>query len=83
MKLSKPESPPALSEDDWVTCGVTHNIKINGDDAWPKFEAGSRVRPGETPDEAYKRLSEYVNNKAIAMSEDAAQAVIAKGDEAQ
>ena len=79
MKLSKPEVPPTLSEDDWITAGITHHVTINGEDAWPKVEIGTKVRNNETSDEAFQRASEFVNNKVIALAEAAAQAVEKSG----
>lgn len=65
----KPGKPPSLSKDAWITFGVTHNIKVDGDDSWPKVEIGDRVMPDETPDEAVARISAYVADKGIEYAE--------------
>jgi hypothetical protein len=69
------EKAPALQADDWITVGVTHTIEVSGDMSWPKIEMGSRVRPGETADEAYERVSEYVMAKGIEYAEKTAKRI--------
>ncbi len=76
MRLSKSEAPPALSDDDWMTCGVTHTIEVNGDQSWPKFEVGTRIRPGETPEDAFRRITQFVETKAMAWADANAKAVM-------
>lgn len=75
MKVSRSEKPPALTEDAWITCGTTHQIKVDGDDSWPKVEMGDKIKPGESPDEAFERISTYVTDKSIELAEKIAQKI--------
>ena len=78
-KMVDPDAESALGEDDWITAGITHHVTINGEDAWPKVEIGTKVRHDETADEAFERASMFVNNKVIALAEAAAQTVEESG----
>jgi hypothetical protein len=50
---------------DTVEIGVTHEIKIGRESAWIKAGVSTKVRPGESPDEAGERAIRYVNTQVI------------------
>ena len=58
-----PEAPPALDEGDWIEYGNTVEVKTRNVTAWPKVAVGSKVRPGETPEEAMARIVEFVSGQ--------------------
>ena len=50
-----------LFQGDQIIVGVTHEITINRDRSWVKYEAKTRVRPGETAEDARTRAIGHVN----------------------
>lgn len=46
---------------DQVTVGVTHQIEVGRDKSWVKYEAQTRVRPGEEAEDARTRAIGHVN----------------------
>lgn len=46
---------------DQITVGVTHEIKIGYDKSWVKYEAVTKVRPGEAAEDARTRAIGHVN----------------------
>lgn len=60
MKISKTVGP-LLLEGDRVVASVTHEIKINGDKSWVRYEAESRVQAGEDPAAAAARVQDHVD----------------------
>jgi hypothetical protein len=54
-----------ISPGDTVEIVVTHEIKIGRESAWVKAGVNTKVRPGESPDEAGERAIRYVNTQVI------------------
>lgn len=86
MKLVIGESRPAphpdeslLDPGDPVTISISHQLRINGDDSWVKVEATSKVRPGESADDTYNRVLQFVDGKAVQTGEHAAHTVMGTG----
>jgi hypothetical protein len=50
-----------LYEGDQITVGVTHEIRVDRDLSWVKYEAVTKVRPGETAVDARTRAIRHVN----------------------
>lgn len=50
-----------LNFGDQITVGVTHEISINRDKSWVRYEAVTKVRPGETAEDARTRAIGHVN----------------------
>jgi len=69
----------ALDEGDTIAVTVTHQINIQGDNSWVKYEATSKVRPGETTDEADERLLTHVSTTSVKLAARAAQQVLELG----
>lgn len=78
MKLAKVSqvAPEVSHEGDRVTATITHNIKINGDDAWVKYELSTTVHEGETLDEVDTRVIEHTSRTVVKLAEQAATKVI-------
>lgn len=64
-----------LREGDKITVAVTHEVKINRDSAWIRYEATSSVA-GETTDEARARVIRHVSTSVINAVQEAADAVM-------
>lgn len=66
MKIQKRgESRTVLVEGDRVTCSISHQLRIDGEDTWTKFETNAQVQAGEDADEAAERVIQYTNDKAM------------------
>ena len=52
---------PALVEGDTVMYGVSALVRHNGQEAWVKCDATSKVQKDEDPEEARFRVSDFVN----------------------
>jgi len=77
LKVAPPsEQPSPLDPGDRVTVSITHQLRINGDDSWVKLEHSSRVREGETAEQADARVFGYVNTTIVDMCEQTAATVI-------
>jgi len=50
-----------LSSGDQITVSVTHQIQIGRDNSWIKYEAVTKVRPGEAAEDARTRAIGHVN----------------------
>jgi hypothetical protein len=46
---------------DQITVSVTHQIEIGRDKSWVKYEAVTRLRPGEVAEDARTRAIGHVN----------------------
>jgi len=46
---------------DQITVGVTHQIEIGRDKSWVKYEAITKIRPGEAAEDARTRAIGHVN----------------------
>lgn len=60
-----------LNEDDIVEMGMSHELKIDGDGTWVSYKVATKVRVGETADDATKRALEQVTS-SMRMAVDAA-----------
>ena len=58
-----------LDEGDWVEYGNTVEIKTHKGSYWPKMSAGSKVRPGETAQDALERIVDFVNSNLMEAAE--------------
>ena len=74
MKLVGPPAE-ALDPGDRITMSVTHQIRINGDDSWVKYEASTRRRETETTEQTDKRLLDHVDAFVIQACERVAKTV--------
>ena len=63
MKIQK-RIDAVLRTGDKVTVSVTHEIKIQGDSSWVKYEATSLVQD-ETTEQAASRVINHVNDAAM------------------
>ena len=81
MKLQKVNQvePEVFHEGDTVRVSVTHNIKINGDDSWVKYEYGTTVQPGEHVDDVDARLINHATGTVVRLAYSAAQKVLEAG----
>ena len=61
---------PALTDVARMTYGMTFHGKNSYGEFWVKFDANDGLRDGETPDEAKKRLQEFVEDAIIEKIED-------------
>jgi hypothetical protein len=50
---------------DQITVSVTHQIQIGRDNSWVKYEAVTRLQPGETPQDARTRAIRHVNESVM------------------
>jgi hypothetical protein len=50
-----------LFEGDQITVGVTHEISVARDRSWIKYEAVTKLRPGEKAEDARTRAIGHVN----------------------
>jgi hypothetical protein len=50
---------------DQITVSVTHQIQIGRDNSWVKYEAVTRLQPGETPSAARSRAIGHVNESVM------------------
>ena len=85
MKLQRVHQvePELFRQGDKVTATVTHNIKINGDDSWVKYEITSTQGPEETIDDVDARVIEHATSTVVRLAYSAAQKVLeaSKGDQ--
>jgi hypothetical protein len=81
MKLAKVNqvAPLISREGDRVSVTVTHNIKINGDDSWVKYEYESRVASDESVEDVDQRLIEHATSTVVQLAYKAAQKVLEAG----
>ena len=54
-----------LYEGDTITASVTHQIQIGRDNSWVKYEATTRLRPGESTEDARTRAVGHVNESVM------------------
>jgi hypothetical protein len=54
-----------LFQGDQITVGVTHEIKVGYDKSWVKYEAITKVRPGEAAEDARARAIGHVNESVM------------------
>lgn len=63
-------SEPPLDEGDPVEYSLSASVRAGGGEAWIRFQATGRVRPGEDPDDAARRVSEWVDGLVVAKAEE-------------
>lgn len=82
MKLQKVNqvAPELFREGDKVTATVTHNIKINGDDSWVKYEITSTQGPEETIEDVDNRVIQHATRTVVSLAYQAAQKVLEAGN---
>lgn len=61
---------------DKITCAVTHEIKINRDSAWVRYEVTSTVLDDEGTTEAKRRVINHVASSVIEAVNATAEAVL-------
>lgn len=61
---------------DRITVGVTHQIEIDGKDAWIKAEFNSAAQEGETDSEAFKRVGKVVARNIVSIIERQAEVIV-------
>jgi hypothetical protein len=54
-----------LYEGDQITVGMTHEIKVGYDKSWVKYEAITKLRPGEAAEDARTRAIGHVNESVM------------------
>jgi len=54
-----------LSQGDQITVSITHQIEIGRDKSWVKYEAQTKVRPGESAADARTRAIGHVNESVM------------------
>lgn len=54
-----------LYSGDQITVSVTHQIQIGRDNSWVKYEAVTRLQPGETAADARTRAIGHVNQSVM------------------
>jgi len=60
---------------DTITVAVTHQIEIGRDKSWVKYEATTKVRPGEAGDDARTRAIGHVNVSVMETVQQTVEAV--------
>ena len=64
-----------LYEGDQITVGVTHEIKVGYDKSWVKYEAVTRIRPGEASEDARTRAIGHVNASVMEVVKETVETV--------
>lgn len=59
------EASKVLSEGDRITASISHQIRVDGDESWVKYEVNAAVMQGETSDQAKTRVKDHVNATAM------------------
>lgn len=54
-----------LFDGDQITVGMTHEIKVGYDKSWVKYEAITKLRPGEAAEDARTRAIGHVNESVM------------------
>jgi metal-sulfur cluster biosynthetic enzyme len=63
MTIKSTRLPALLMEGDMVELGMSHEIKVDGDGTWVSLKMTTKVGVGETPDDAYQRVEQYLTEK--------------------
>lgn len=61
----KGDTSYVLFTGDTITCGVTHQIDVGRDRSWVKYEATTKVQPGESANDAETRAIGHVNEAVM------------------
>lgn len=54
-----------LFQGDSILVGVTHEISVGRDKSWVKYEATTKLRPGEVAEDARSRAIGHVNESVM------------------
>lgn len=66
MKIEKRGTSHAtLVAGDRVTCSISHELKINGEASWVKFETNTQVQENETANDAVQRVITLTDNAVM------------------
>lgn len=90
MRIAEKEAPPetrataskAVREGDRLVASISHQVIINGDESWVKFEANVAVGEDESPEDARQRVIEYVNEGVMEAVKTTVNTVGSKNEEA-
>lgn len=77
--MAKIQKTPQLSEGDLIEIGVTHQIRIGGEDSWVKYGVTTKVQAGENAEQARKRASMIVNKGVMDSINETVEAVRGAG----
>jgi hypothetical protein len=50
---------------DQITVAVSHQIRVGRDESWVRYEAVTKIRPGEESDDARTRAIGHVNKSVM------------------
>lgn len=65
MKIVGKVEGLALSEGDRITISISHELQIDREHTWVKYEANSAMRPEETALEAAQRIRDHVDREVM------------------
>lgn len=65
-----------IAAGDRITIGVTHQIEIDGKDAWIKAEFNAAAQEGESPEDGFKRVGKVVARNIISIIERQAEVIV-------
>lgn len=68
-----------LYNGDQITVGVTHEISINRDRSWVRYEAVTKIRPGEDAEHARTRAIGHVNVSVMEAVRETVETVRSQG----
>ena len=54
-----------LYEGDTILVGMTHEVSVGRDKSWIKYEATTKIRPGEAAEDARTRAIGHVNRSVM------------------
>lgn len=66
-------NPPPLQEGDTIVQQVTHEVEAFGNRMWVRFGASTTVQPGESGEQARKRLRDEVRRGVEQSIQDSVQ----------
>lgn len=55
----------ALSEGDWIDVSISHQVKIGRDESWIKYGVMTKVRAGESTEDAKTRAISHVDESVM------------------
>jgi hypothetical protein len=67
--------------DDRITVGVTHEVLIDGERSWIKYEINTGVEPTETLERARGRASRMLNDGVMRLIAETVETVRGRTDE--
>ena len=54
---------PGLNPGDRIELGMSHMVKVDGDENWVSLKMTTLVGVGEKPDDAYRRVEKYLTEQ--------------------